>query len=46
MIPENQPPDALYIRWGKFQAGAFGRPAIVALALIVAAFLLRAAGFW
>lgn len=46
MNPENQPSDALFIRWGKFQAGVFGRPAIVALALVAASFLLRVVGFW
>jgi hypothetical protein len=34
----DQPPNnALFVRWGKFQAGAFGIPAIVALALLASA---------
>jgi len=36
-MSDRKPPDALFIRWGKFEAGAFGRPAILALVLIVAA---------
>jgi hypothetical protein len=39
MTPEHLPPDAIFIRWGKFEAGAFGRPAIVAfIVLVMAAF--------
>ncbi len=40
MTPEQLPPDALFIRWGHFQAGAFGRLAIVVLACIVLALVL------
>jgi hypothetical protein len=37
-LSTDQPPrDALFIHCGKFQAGAFGRPAILALVLIIAA---------
>jgi hypothetical protein len=31
------PPHALFIQWGKFKAGAFGIPAIAALALLTLA---------
>jgi hypothetical protein len=34
MNPENTPPHALYIQWGRFKAGAFGIPAIGALILL------------
>ena len=44
-MPTDQlPPHALFFRWGKFQAGAFGRPAILALtffAVLVACLLVR-----
>jgi hypothetical protein len=33
MSTDQPPPHALYIQWGKFKAGAFGVPAIVALIL-------------
>jgi hypothetical protein len=35
------PPHALFIQWGKFKAGAFGLPAIIALILfaVLVAFL-------
>ncbi len=36
------PPDALFIRWGKFQAGASGRVAQVAVVAIVGALLIWA----
>jgi hypothetical protein len=35
MTPEQLPSHALFIKWGKFKAGAFGIPAIVTLGLIV-----------
>ena len=35
MPPENLPPHALFIRWGRFYAGAVGRPAIIALLVLV-----------
>jgi hypothetical protein len=44
-MPRDQlPPHALFFRWGKFQVGAFGRPAILALtffAVLVACFWVR-----
>jgi hypothetical protein len=39
-MSDQKPPDALFIRWGKFQAGAFGRPAILALIALTAAVVL------
>jgi hypothetical protein len=36
------PKDALFIKWGRFQAGAFGRLAIIALITI----LLLAIAAW
>ena len=46
MNPQRLPYDALFVRWGQFQAGAFGRPAILALVLILAALVLGLAGGW
>jgi hypothetical protein len=44
-MPTDQlPPHALFFRWGKFQAGAIGRPAILALtffAVLVACLWVR-----
>jgi hypothetical protein len=41
------PREALFIKWGRFQAGAFGRLAILALLGIVAALIAgRAFGLW
>jgi hypothetical protein len=39
LIPDDNPPPphALFIEWGKFKAGAFGIPAVLSLAIIVAA---------
>lgn len=34
MPREQHPPHALFIKWGRFQAGAFGLPAIAALLAI------------
>jgi hypothetical protein len=37
-MPFDQPPaHALFVQWGRFKAGAFGIPAIVALMLLVVA---------
>jgi hypothetical protein len=36
MTPNPHPSNALFIGWGKFQAGAFGIPAIITLALLTA----------
>jgi len=36
MIPD-LPPDAVYVRWGRFQAAVQGRLALIVIALIVAA---------
>jgi hypothetical protein len=40
------PQHALYIRYGKFQLGAIGRPAIVAIIVIVAGVIARNALGW
>jgi hypothetical protein len=37
MSLEHGPSHALYVQWGKFKAGAFGIPAIVALILFAGA---------
>src|SRR5262249_42133820 len=37
------PPDAVFIRWGRLQAGIVGRPAIFAFAVVAVAFLLVSA---
>jgi hypothetical protein len=37
MTPDNIPPDALFIQWGRFKAGAFGIPAVVTLGLLTLA---------
>jgi hypothetical protein len=34
MNPDQIPPDALFIQWGRFKAGASGRTAIIGLLLI------------
>jgi hypothetical protein len=39
MIP-NLPPDALYIRWGRFQAAIQGRLALVTVALVAIALII------
>jgi hypothetical protein len=36
-MADKPPANALFIRWGKFQADAFGVPAIVLAAMIVTA---------
>jgi len=44
---DHSPRDALFIRWGKFEAGAFGRPAVIGLSLISLVILLSwLGGFW
>jgi hypothetical protein len=45
MSRAQRPPDSLYIRYGKFQAGATGRPALRTLALI-AIVALMGLGLW
>lgn len=41
------PRDAIFIKWGRFQAGAFGRLAIAAVIVILAlAVAGRALGLW
>jgi hypothetical protein len=42
MTPEQLPPDALFIRWGRFHAGASGRVAWIAVIGIIAAILIWA----
>jgi hypothetical protein len=41
MSDERVPSHALFVQWGKFKAGAFGVPAIIALSLLAAL-----AGYW
>jgi len=41
MADDQFPKDALFIKLGRFQAGAFGRLAIIALTLVVVLFLWR-----
>jgi hypothetical protein len=36
MTNEQPPPNAIYVQWGRFKAGAFGVPAIVALTFVAA----------
>ena len=40
MTPDPHPPNALFIKWGRFQAGAFGVPAMITLALLTAVLAL------
>jgi hypothetical protein len=42
MLPNHFPPDALFISWGGFQVGAFGRFAVGALIMIMLLLLARA----
>lgn len=47
MSRKRPPQDALFIRYGKFELGAIGRPAIAALIVIVAGFVAsNALGWW
>jgi hypothetical protein len=42
-----RPSHGLFIKWGRFQIGAFGRPAVLTvLVAVVAAFLSRLWGLW
>lgn len=47
-MADNQfPKDAIFIKWGRFQAGATGRLAVTALVLVIVAVLAGYAfGFW
>jgi hypothetical protein len=37
----------LFIKWGRFQVGAFGRPAVLTvLVIVVAVFIGRLCGLW
>jgi hypothetical protein len=40
MTPDQIPPDALFIQWGRFKAGASGRTAILGLLGLIAAIVL------
>jgi hypothetical protein len=47
MTIESPPPHGLYLKWGKFQIGAFGIPAVLTvLAAMVLVALGRAQGWW
>jgi hypothetical protein len=47
MADDPFPRDALFIKFGRFQAGAFGRLAILALMGLAAGFMVgRAFGLW
>jgi hypothetical protein len=37
MTPDHIPPDALFIQWGRFKAGASGRTAIIGLLGLIGA---------
>jgi hypothetical protein len=42
-----RPSHGIFIRWGRFQAGAFGWPAVITvLVTVVAAFAGRLLGLW
>jgi len=46
-MAEQPPRDAIYLKWGKFEAGIFGKPAILALAFAVSvAFITRFFSLW
>lgn len=45
MTPDELPPHALFVEWGRFRAGAFGIPAIITLAVIAIAVLLKLTGW-
>lgn len=47
MADDPFPRDAIFVKFGRFQAGAFGRLAIVALLAVVGVLLIgRALGWW
>jgi hypothetical protein len=40
-MPDIRPSHGIFIKWGRFQAGAFGWPAVITvLATVVAAFVV------
>jgi hypothetical protein len=42
-----RPAHGIFIKWGRFQAGAFGTPAVLTVfAAMVAGFIGRWLGFW
>ncbi len=44
---DQQPPHGLFLKWGKFQIGAFGIPAVATvLATVLLAFWGRWTGLW
>jgi hypothetical protein len=47
METEDHPRDAIFIKWGRFQIGAFGRLAILTiLLLVILIFLGRSMSLW
>jgi hypothetical protein len=46
MNPDQIPPDALFIQWGRFKAGASGRTAILALVGLIGAIVIVKLAGW
>jgi len=47
MRDDDHPVHSIFIRWGRFEVGAFGRPAIVAVCFIASAVIFgRLLGMW
>jgi hypothetical protein len=42
-----RPAHGIFIKWGRFQAGAFGKPAVLTvLVIVVTGFVGRLLGIW
>jgi len=47
MTIETPPPHAIFVKWGRFQMGVFGWPAILAVLItVLTGFLGRLLGIW
>jgi hypothetical protein len=46
-MPDIRPAHGIFIKWGRFQAGAIGKPAVLTvLAIVLAGFVGRLLGIW
>jgi hypothetical protein len=46
MTPDEIPPDALFIQWGRFKVGASGRTAIIGLLVLIGAIVFVKLAGW